>query len=186
MFIAGFAAARYRTEIGPATSAIVAGDFAAPVQFRAFVDQYSVGTAAGAESAIGSTAPSTATAASAEPEWLARVNYYRAMAKLPPIVEDPALSKGDRAHTMYIVKNYHDAIAGGGGLGAEMHTEDPGKPNFTPEGLEAAKSSDMDVWSMRGASAGDANRETDGARRPGRSTDGWRCRSIACRYSIRG
>ena len=71
---------------------------------------------------------------------------------------------------MYIVKNHHDAIAGGGGLGAEMHTEDPGKPNFTPEGLEAAKSSDMDVWSMRGVSAGVDPK--DGARRTW-SIDGW-------------
>ena len=82
-----------------------------------------------------------------------RVNYYRTMVKLPPIVEDPELSKGDRAHTTYIVENFHDAIMSSG-LGAEMHAEDPGKPNFTPEGLDAAKSSDMDVWSMRGVSSG--------------------------------
>ena len=98
------------------------------------------------------------------------MNYYRAMAKLPPIVEDAALSEGDLAHAMYIVKNHNDAIAGGGGLGAEMHTEDPGKPNFTPEGLEAAKSSDMDVWSMRGASAG---AEPKGWGSPTWSIDGW-------------
>ena len=117
------------------------------------------------------------------------------MVKLPPIVEDAALSKGDRAHAIYVVKNYHDEIAHRG-LGAEMHTEDPGSPNFTPEGLEAAKSSDMDVWSMpsglptrSSAWLSDAGRmvgERHRARRHGRSTDGCRYRSIACRYSIRG
>jgi hypothetical protein len=119
----------------------------------------------------GSTAGSTTTAPpptslSAVPEWLQRVNYYRQMVKLPPIFEDPAASQGDRAHTTYIVKNYHDRIESNG-LGAEMHTEDPGSPNFTPEGLEAAKSSDMDVWSMRGVAAGD----TWGS--PTWSIDGW-------------
>jgi hypothetical protein len=111
--------------------------------------------------------------AAAQPEWLRRVNYYRAMVKLPPIVEDPALSKGDRAHTMYIVRNYHDAIEHGG-LGAEMHTEDPGSTYFTPEGLEAAKSSDMDVWSMRGVSS-DANATSDADKwgSPTWSIDGW-------------
>ncbi len=94
-----------------------------------------------------------------------RVNYYRAMVKLPPVVEDPAASSGDRAHTTYIVKNFHDAIMSSG-LGAEMHTEDPASANFTPEGLEAAKSSDMDVWSMRGVS-------NDGWGSPEWSIDGW-------------
>ena len=54
------------------------------------------------------------------------------------------------------------------GLGAEMHAEDPGNPNFTPEGLEAAKSSDMDVWSMRGVSSA-----ADGWGSPTWSIDGW-------------
>ena len=94
------------------------------------------------------------------------MNYYRQMVKLPPIFEDPAASQGDRAHATYIVKNYHDRIEHNG-LGAEMHTEDPGSPDFTPEGLEAAKSSDMDVWSMRGVSAGDAWGS------PTWSIDGW-------------
>ena len=95
------------------------------------------------------------------------------MVKLPPIVEDPALSKGDRAHTIYIVKNYHDSIERDG-LGAEMHTEDPGSPGFTPEGLEAAKSSDMDVWSMRGVSSNpNATTDSDGWGSPQWSIDGW-------------
>jgi hypothetical protein len=93
------------------------------------------------------------------------VNYYRAMVKLPPVVEDPESSKGDQAHTTYIVRNFHDSIEHDG-LGAEMHNEDSGKPGFTREGLEAAKSSDMDVWSMRGVSR-------DGWGSPEWSIDGW-------------
>ena len=40
----------------------------------------------------------------------ARANYYRAMAKLPPIVEEPAISAGALNHARYLVKN---GIAGG-------------------------------------------------------------------------
>ena len=166
MFIAGFAVARYRSGIRPATSE--------PVAMISPRDSSSAPSAANTQStsakpqaAEGSASASSANLSSAEPGWLRRVNYYRAMVKLPPVVEDTAASKGDRAHTMYIVKNFHDAIMHSG-LGAEMHTEDPGKPNFTPEGLEAAKSSDMDVWSMRGVS-----NAADGWGSPEWSIDGW-------------
>ncbi|MGB0060197.1 FHA domain-containing protein [Candidatus Binatus sp.] len=157
MFLAGFAVARYRTQTAPATPE--------PGTDSASRESSSAPSAINTQSA--SAPASSANPASAEPAWLARVNYYRAMVKLPPIVEDAAASSGDRAHTMYIVKNYHDAIMSSG-LGAEMHTEDPGKPGFTPEGLEAAKSSDMDVWSMRG-DAGEAG----GWGSPEWSIDGW-------------
>ena len=74
---------------------------------------------------------------------------------------------------MYVVKNYHDAIEHGG-LGAEMHTEDPGSPGFTPEGLDAAKTSDMDVWSMHGRS-NDIIYTSDSSAwgSPAWSIDGW-------------
>jgi uncharacterized protein YkwD len=160
MFIAGFAVARYRSEIKPANSEPVTSG-SAPSAANGQSASSKVG------SAERSAAATLANPASAEPSWLRRVNYYRAMVKLPPIVEDPELSKGDRAHTTYIVKNYHDAIMGSG-LGAEMHAEDPGNANFTPEGLEAAKSSDMDVWSMRGVS-----NAADGWGSPAWSIDGW-------------
>ncbi len=177
MFIVGFAAARYQSEIAPAASAVFARissrrsntepsatNTQTNTQTNSQTNAQSV--SAKAEATASSTPRESENPAAAEPEWLRRVNYYRAMVKLPPIVEDPELSKGDRAHTIYIVKNYHDAIEGRG-LGAEMHTEDPGSPNFTPEGLEAAKSSDMDVWSMRGVSRSD----TWGS--PAWSIDGW-------------
>jgi hypothetical protein len=167
MFLAGFAVARYRARIAPSTSEPVAGS--SPIAAGSAPSAVNTQSAsAGAGAAEGSAPASSSNPASAAgPAWLRRVNYYRAMVKLPPIVEDPELSKGDSAHTAYIVKNYHDAIMSSG-LGAEMHEEDPGNPNFTPAGLEAAKSSDMDVWSMRGVS-----KDADGWGSPDWSIDGW-------------
>ena len=162
--IAGFAAARYR-DIGPTFSAIarqISSSRPWSNLRRSILSRHRQD----AEATIANYTRATgAYPQSAAPEWLNRVNYYRTMVKLPPIVEDPALSRGDLAHTTYIVRNYRDAIERDG-LGAQMHTEDPGSPGFTPEGLEAAKSSDMDVWSMRGASA-------DGWGTPAWSIDGW-------------
>jgi uncharacterized protein YkwD len=165
MFIAGFAGVRYRSEIGPAASAIAA--WISPRRTSSAPSAANTQSVSpGAQAKATSTPALPAIPAAAQPEWLRRVNYYRAMVKLAPIVEDPALSKGDRAHTIYIVKNYRDQIAHRG-LGAEMHTEDPGSPNFTPEGLEAAKASDMDVWFM-------PERPADAIDRPGLSDpDEW-------------
>ncbi|HXN13349.1 MAG TPA: FHA domain-containing protein, partial [Candidatus Acidoferrales bacterium] len=166
MFIAGYAIARYRHETRSVTSEPVAGT-SPPASSSAAAAANTQSASAEPRAAEGSAPGSSGNPATAEPSWLARVNYYRAMVKLPVIVEDPELSTGDRAHTMYIVRNYHEAITHSG-LGAEMHTEDPGKPNFTPEGLDAAKSSDMDVWSMRGVS-----NDPGGWGSPTWSIDGW-------------
>ncbi len=163
MFIAGFAVARYRSKLMPANPESVAETSSSESNSPAAMNTQSA-PAQPKPAEVSSSSSSTNTS-SADPGWLRRVNYYRAMVKLPPIVEDPASSSGDRAHTTYIVKNYHDAIMSSG-LGAEMHTEDPASANFTPEGLEAAKSSDMDVWSMRGVSK-------DGWGSPEWSIDGW-------------
>jgi len=172
--IAGFAFARRNPAMRPALSALF-GESSSPevssvpaamnTQSAAAINTQSVAENQGSTAGSTTTAPPP-TSLSAVPEWLRRVNYYRQTVKLPPIFEDPAASQGDREHATYIVKNYHDRIEHNG-LGAEMHTEDPGSPNFTPEGLEAAKSSDMDVWSMRGVAAGD----TWGS--PTWSIDGW-------------
>jgi len=171
MFFVGLTAARFRTDILPALSSYIAqitsrqvGSAPSPVNTQS--------AAGSSTAAAASSVPAPATAAALEPEWLKRVNYYRAMVKLAPIVEDPALSAGDRAHTMYIVRNYHDRIEGGG-LGAEMHTEDPGSPGFTPEGLDAAKTSDMDVWSMRGVAPASDAADPDPWGSPAWSIDGW-------------
>ena len=37
------------------------------------------------------------------PNWLERVNFYRASASLPPVAENPALSGGVRQHARYMV-----------------------------------------------------------------------------------
>jgi pSer/pThr/pTyr-binding forkhead associated (FHA) protein len=163
MFIAGFAVARYRTKFMSANPEPVAGTSSPEANSAAAMNTQSA--SAQPQTAEGSASSSSTNSPSAEPGWLKRVSYYRAMVKLPPIVEDPSASSGDRAHTTYVVKNYHDAIMSSG-LGAEMHTEDPASANFTPEGLEAAKSSDIDVWSMRGVS-------NDGWGSPEWSIDGW-------------
>jgi hypothetical protein len=83
-------------------------------------------------------------AAGGTPGWLARLNYYRALAKLAPVADDPSLSRGDAAHARYLVANEADAISTGR-IGAAMHSEEPGKPYFTEAGLEAARLSDVDA-----------------------------------------
>ncbi len=151
VFAAGFFGVIYRNEIRLMARSIVAKDSSKQTSPIAPSTAPSSVPVANSETV---TAPPVASAnpAGEGPGWLARLNYYRAMLKLTPVVEDPTLSKGDRAHAMYIVKNYADAIQHTG-LGAEMHEEDPGNKWFTPAGLEAAKASDMEAWYMRGASS---------------------------------
>jgi hypothetical protein len=163
LFIVGFVAVRYRIQMGAAASAIAARILsrqvnAVPNPAPSAINTHSI--AANPEKTvlpnsvakIRPTPERSLAPGAVEPEWLKRVNYYRAMVKLPPIVEDEESSKGDREHAMYIVRNYREAIFHNG-LGPEMHTEDPASPGFTPEGLEAAKSSDMDIWTNRGEPA---------------------------------
>ena len=77
----------------------------------------------------------------------ARVNYYRAMAKLPPIVDDASISAGALNHARYLVKN---GIAGGDIVldNKQLHFqtpqdafrwEDKGKPFFTDNGASAGR-----------------------------------------------
>lgn len=77
----------------------------------------------------------------------ARVNYYRAMAKLPPVVNDSAISAGALNHARYLVKN---GIAGGDIVldKQRLHFEIPqdvfrwevkGKPFYTDEGASAGR-----------------------------------------------
>jgi hypothetical protein len=78
----------------------------------------------------------------------ARVNYYRAMAKLPPIVDDSAISAGALNHARYLVKN---GIAGGDIVldHQQLHFEMPqdafrwevkGKPFYSDAGASAGLS----------------------------------------------
>ncbi len=77
----------------------------------------------------------------------ARVNYYRAMAKLPPIVDDPAISTGALNHARYLVKN---GIAGGDLVldKQDLHRQMPqdavrfevkGKPFYTDDGASSGR-----------------------------------------------
>ena len=75
--------------------------------------------------------------------WLAEVNAYRALARLPAVSENPTWSDGDWQHSRYMVKN--DFIG---------HTEDPTNPWYSPEGLAAAQNGNVLVSSS--ASASDA------------------------------
>ena len=79
--------------------------------------------------------------ASAQPDaipsdWLGRVNFYRSLAGLGPVAENPAWSAGDALHAKYMVEN--DFIG---------HTEDPTKPYYTPAGaFEAGQSNVVVSW----------------------------------------
>ena len=82
----------------------------------------------------------------AEPPWLVHLNAYRAMVKLAPVSDEPSLSEGDLNHTRYLVENYAGPISQGVNTGAAMHSEETGKPGFTPIGLQAAQNSDVAEW----------------------------------------
>jgi len=182
LFIAGFAGVRYRNEIGSASSAAVAW-----ISTRQSTSAPSAPSATNTQSVSADSHPTEILApasppvpAGPQPGWLKRVNYYRAMAKLPPVVEDPALSKDDLAHATYLVKNFRYKIEHGG-LGAEMHTEDPADPGFTKAGLEAGQGSVMDEWYIPDGVSADAHGSADpdewaAERSPGSpewSIDGW-------------
>jgi hypothetical protein len=77
--------------------------------------------------------------------WLGRVNFYRAMAMLPPVAEDPNLSVGPFEHARYMVR--HDVI---------QHTESPRDAWATLAGASAAavsnlagsRKSEPDTWAI--------------------------------------
>jgi hypothetical protein len=103
------------------------------------------------------TAPTVArsTLEVAEPGWLKLINHYRQLARVAPVTEDPALSRGDRAHAKYLVRNFPQAIRDGTGFGQEAHREDAKRSGATPEGMAAASASDVDEWQQM--SSGDAS-----------------------------
>jgi len=81
-----------------------------------------------------SSAASTPRAENAElsPAWLKRVNFYRALAALPPVAEEPALSATVAQHARYMVA--HDVI---------QHTQNRRRSWATPEGAAAAAVSNL-------------------------------------------
>lgn len=73
--------------------------------------------------------------------WLTVVNYYRAMAKLPTVTENPTLSAGAYNHSCYMLFNgiSHDEIAG--------------QPGYTVSGDNAGNRGNVAVSSVFNASA---------------------------------
>ncbi|HYK65792.1 MAG TPA: CAP domain-containing protein, partial [Patescibacteria group bacterium] len=72
--------------------------------------------------------------------WLTVLNAYRTRLNLPPVVEDPGLSRGCLAHAKYLMMNYGASFRN---LGILMHQEDASKPGYSAEGLKAAHASDV-------------------------------------------
>lgn len=70
---------------------------------------------------------------------LEEANRHRAIAGLGPVTENPDWSRGGELHARYMVKN--DEMG---------HSEDPAKPFFSQEGLDAAKNGNVFVSSMAG------------------------------------
>lgn len=67
-----------------------------------------------------------------------RINWYRQLAGLPPVVLDEEISKGAAAHANYLaINNIPPSLA--------AHTEDPNAPGYSPEGHAAGQASDI-VW----------------------------------------
>lgn len=70
--------------------------------------------------------------ASAFGDWLSTVNGWRALAGLPPVVENPAWSEGALAHARYVVRE--DQVG---------HTEDTSSPDYTANGVLAAQNGNV-------------------------------------------
>ena len=101
-------------------------------------------------------APEGAGGAAAPPAWLARLNHYRVLERLAPVVEDPALSEADTIHARYLVKTYAEGIRHSS-LGGEAHEENSSSPWYTDAGAKAGKSSDVSYWqAAKGAPPGAA------------------------------
>jgi uncharacterized protein YkwD len=73
--------------------------------------------------------------------WLSYVNWFRVQANLTTVAENSSWSNGGYLHGRYMVKN--DYIG---------HSEDPGNPWYTAEGLAAAQNGNVAVSSSVSAS----------------------------------
>ncbi len=111
---------------------------------------------AGCSSLPSAASRSTASAASSAtsstplqepfPGILARWNYYRASAGVPPVVVDPALSDAAAHHAKYLVENHiksADAVIKDGrmiesGWNTSAHSESAGNPWYTDDGAKWA------------------------------------------------
>ncbi|HAP75368.1 MAG TPA: hypothetical protein DCR14_04730 [Acidimicrobiaceae bacterium] len=77
----------------------------------------------------------------ADAHWLSTVNYYRAMAYLPPVTENTSWSQGAYNHSCYMLYN---------GI---THDEIPGKTGYTSSGDQAGNSGNVAVSSAYGTTA---------------------------------
>ena len=82
------------------------------------------GVAARADAAPANTSP-------ASPEWLVRMNAWRVMSGLTPVVENSTWSQQGAEHGCYMLKN---------GI---THYQNPALPGYTPGGAEAGKSGNV-------------------------------------------
>jgi FHA domain/Cysteine-rich secretory protein family len=114
-------------------------------------------TAKAPASAATPIARATPLKSAAEPAWLERLNRYRTMAGLAPLIEDKSASAGDAAHARYLLENYFQIIQGDGMLGDAGHDEKPGKPGYSAAGAEIARNSEL-AW---GCDAFDAAAQID-------------------------
>ena len=71
--------------------------------------------------------------------WIDRLNYYRALAGLPAVVENSRLSRADRAHARYLVENFANDVT----QGASAHFENPANPGYSIAGDGAGRRSDV-------------------------------------------
>lgn len=76
--------------------------------------------------------------------WLARVNMYRAMDQLPPIVSDPALTEGAQNHAIYLVKNFARQVRDGRADSTDMSSESSKYSFSTSQGRGVAPHSEID------------------------------------------
>jgi uncharacterized protein YkwD len=73
---------------------------------------------------------------------LARINFHRKQAGLPPVTLDANLSRPCQAHAAYVARNLDHPTTRRLG----PHTEDPGLPLYTPAGAEAAQKSIINYY----------------------------------------
>ncbi|HVN28005.1 MAG TPA: FHA domain-containing protein [Candidatus Binataceae bacterium] len=140
--LAGFVGARYVVEQRRSASTMNHAH-AAPTRLS------NVGgptPAASNEEIAGEEASPEATAIEGEvgaaPLWLNRLNGYRAAAGLAAVASDANLSAGDHDHAVYLLSNFASDIRASE-IGAQVHVEDVHLPDYTPQGAEAARSSDV-------------------------------------------
>ncbi|MCU1366254.1 MAG: hypothetical protein JWN39_1893 [Ilumatobacteraceae bacterium] len=88
-----------------------------------------------------STSLAAPSAADSSADWLGTVNYFRSMAKLGPVVEDPGMSAAATHHSCYMLYN---------GI---THDETPGLQGYTADGDASGNNSNVAVSSQINAAA---------------------------------